>query len=373
MRRVAAVAGTNEGGLPSLFVADEVHEWGELGSNKARVHAVIGKSTKKRSLQCRIPLKDGGFEVIKRGPGRILNLSTAGADVDHSMLGAMYRHGVRARKDPSVAPKLLFDWREAPDGLDYDDPAQRRVAVVAASAAAGVLWDVGARVAEWDKPEFEHQEWIRYYGNKWVPMPEDSWLIEHPSAWRNCFGAWEIEGGEDTVLAIDLSLSRDTTAVVEAARLRDRRIAVTARIWRAPKGRLVPHGEVSDYVVARIGELVDSFKGIVYDPALMQQIAEDIEDAGVVPIEFSQQPQFMAPACALTFDHIVTGRIVHCDLPGGEFTRQVESAAKRQGEHGFTLSKGKSKRKIDAAVGMCMAVEGLQRLEEVPDPMKNFW
>ena len=43
MERVAAVAGTNEGGLPSLFVADEVHEWGDLGDRKARLHVVMGK------------------------------------------------------------------------------------------------------------------------------------------------------------------------------------------------------------------------------------------------------------------------------------------------------------------------------------------
>src|SRR5690348_9640690 len=32
--RIAAAAGTNEGGLPTLFVCDELHEWGEPGSNK---------------------------------------------------------------------------------------------------------------------------------------------------------------------------------------------------------------------------------------------------------------------------------------------------------------------------------------------------
>src|SRR5487761_1087816 len=115
MKRVAAVAGTNEGGLPSLFVGDELHEWGDLGSTKARVHMVIGKSTKKRRLICRLP---DGSEVT-RGPGRILNISTAGFDVDHSLLGAMYKHGKRAERDPALAPRLLFDWREARPGLDF--------------------------------------------------------------------------------------------------------------------------------------------------------------------------------------------------------------------------------------------------------------
>src|SRR6266704_3344469 len=67
MFRVAAAAGTNEGGLAHLFICDELHEWGDVGSTKARVHTVIGKSTTKRRTQ--------------HGRGRILNLSTAGFDV----------------------------------------------------------------------------------------------------------------------------------------------------------------------------------------------------------------------------------------------------------------------------------------------------
>src|SRR5690606_21334198 len=139
--RVAAVAGTNEGGLPSLFVRDELHEWGDVGSNKARVATVIGKSTRKR----RIP---------RRGCGRIISLSTAGFDVDHSFLGSLYKLGLKAQRDPSVAPRFLFDWREAPGTLDFAKPEDRRRAVEAASGAAGILWSVEDRVNDWGKPAF---------------------------------------------------------------------------------------------------------------------------------------------------------------------------------------------------------------------------
>ena len=89
------------------------------------------------------------------------------------MLGAMYKHGKAAERDPSIAPRLLFDWREARPGLDYSKPEDRRVAVQDASAAAGILWDVEARVREYDKPQVESHEWIRYYANSWVPVPAD--------------------------------------------------------------------------------------------------------------------------------------------------------------------------------------------------------
>src|SRR5581483_6666181 len=56
----------------------------DVGEGRARLHLVIGKSTKKRRLRCEIPQKDGPPKVIERGSGRIIDISTAGFDVDHS-------------------------------------------------------------------------------------------------------------------------------------------------------------------------------------------------------------------------------------------------------------------------------------------------
>src|SRR5207249_1423842 len=145
-----------EGGLPSLFVRDELHEWGDLGSNKARVATVISKSTRKR----RTP----------HGSGRIISLSTAGFDIDHSLLGARCKLGEQVVRDPRVSPRFLYDWRSAPDGLDYKRARDREKAVRAASAAADVLWNVADRVADWGKPEYPAHEWIRYYANRWVDV-----------------------------------------------------------------------------------------------------------------------------------------------------------------------------------------------------------
>jgi phage terminase large subunit-like protein len=369
MRRVAAVAGTNEGGLPSLFVADEVHEWGELGSNKARVHVVIGKSTKKRRLKCVIPGKDGELREVSRGPGRIINISTAGFDVDHSLLGAMYKQGKRAERDPSVAPRLLYDWHEAPDGLDYKQAADRRKAVEAASGAAGILWDVEARVREWDKPEVESHEWIRYYANRWVDVAEESWLKDHPAAWAACEGTWELEGDEPAVLAVDMALKRDSVAVFEGTRLADRRIACTWRIWY-PDDRKIDHLAVWDYIKGRATELGPRFAGLVYDPRYFELPARMLEEDGFLVIEFSQTVPQMAPACGAAFDAIINGQLVHDG--DTEVARQVKAAVKREQERGFTLSKGKSRIHIDAAVAMCMGVDALTRLEEF-DIEESIW
>lgn len=340
LERVAAVAGTNEGGLPSLFIGDELHEWGDIGDRKARVHTVIGKSTKKRRTA--------------RGPGRILDLSTAGFDLDHSLLGAMYKRGKRALHNPRVAPKLLFDWQEAPDGLNYDRAADRRKAVRAASKAAGVLWDVESRVRDWGKPDMPRHEWIRYYANRWVDVVEDSWLKDQPGAWGACKGTWTSDDANPWVLVVDMALRHDSVAVSRVERLADGRFPITTRIWRAADhaGR-IPHDDVWAYIRGKAKGL--GFRGVVYDPRFFEVPARLLEDDGIQVIEFDQSPQRMAPACGLAYQLILDRKIVHDGDP--DLATHVKNAvAVPQERGGFTLKKGKSKGHIDAAVTLCMGV-----------------
>lgn len=342
--RIAAVAGTNEGGLPTLFVRDELHEWGEPGSNKARVATVVGKSTRKRRT--------------KHGSGRIISLSTAGFDVDRSFLGALYKMGKRVERDPSVAPRFLMDWREAPDGLDYKLAAHREKAVAAASGAAGVLWNVADRVSDWGKPAWPAHEWIRYYANRWVDVPEDSWLVDHPAAWPECRGAWTSDPAAPFVVAVDMALKRDSVAVSRIEALPDERFAITCKIWRPDSGP-IDHLDVFNHV--RGLATGDGFRGVVYDPRFFELPGRMLEDDGILAVQFDQTPQRMAPACGLAFDLILRRRVVHDGDP--DLAAHVKHAAKRVQERGFTLSKGKSKHPIDAAITLCM---GLWVLHEVP-------
>lgn len=364
--RVAAVAGTNEGGNPTLFLADEVHEWGDVGDRKARLHMVIGKSTTKRSLKCVV---DG--DEVDRGRGRIIDLSTAGADVDHSLLGKLYKRGRKAQKNPSTSPRMLFYWREARKGLDYAKPEDRAIACQDASGAAGIIWSVADRVAEWDKDEIEHHEWQRYYGNEWTDVADDSWLKDHPGAWDSCKGTWAIHGDEPTVLAVDMALRRDTVAVVEVTRLVDGRMACTAKIWE-PSDKKISHLDVYRFIRDRARELGPRFRGLAYDSRYFELPAEMLEDEeGLLVIEFSQSPAMMVPAVRLTFDKIVAQELVQDgDV---DYGRQVKAAVKREQENGFTLSKRKSAMHIDAAVATCMGVDSLERLEPAVEWVNTVW
>lgn len=358
--RVAAVAGTNEGGLPSLFVCDELHEWGaaakgsDPGDRKARVKTVIGKSTRKR----RTP----------RGCGRQISLSTAGFDIDRSLLGDMVKQGRKVLRDPSIDPRFLVDWREAPDGLDYRKPEDRARAVRAASCAADVLWSVTDRVNAWGKADMPPHEWIRYYANKWVDVAADSWLKDHPAAWGECLGTWTPDDANPWCFAVDMALKHDSCSVNRVEQLPDGRIAVTAKIWRAGdhNGR-IPHDDVWNYIKNNSKGL--GFRGVVYDPRYFEVPARMLEDHGILAIEFDQSPQRMAPACGLAFRLILEHVIVQNGDPDLE-AHVKGSVAVPQERGGFTLKKGRSKGHIDSCIAMCMGVWVLLEvpMEEAPEP-----
>lgn len=350
--RVAAVAGTNEGGLPTLFVCDELHEWGESGSSKARVKTVIGKSTRKRKTP--------------HGSGRIISLSTAGFDIKHSLLGDMVNQGRRAARNPKLSPRFLFDWREAPDGLNYKLAAHREKAVRAASAAAGVLWQVADRVNDWGTPSWPAHEWIRYYANRWVDVAEDSWLKDHPAAWADCRGKWRASDENPWVISVDMALKHDSVAVNRVELLPDGRTAVAAKIWRAEEhGGRIPHDEVWEYV--KDSAKGGGFRGVVYDPRFFEVPARMLEDRGILAIQFDQSPQRMGPAAGLAFKLILDKAIVH-DGDKDLSSHVLSASSVPQERGGFLLKKGKSKSHIDACIAMLM---GLWVLHEVPPPPKR--
>lgn len=354
IRRVAAVAGTNEGGLPSLLICDELHEWGDVGSNKARVHTVIGKSTTKRKM--RNP---------DRGRGRILNISTAGFSREGSILGRMYDRAHRILDDPSVDPRFLVSIFEARPGLDMKNPEHRRIAATDASPGAGVIWDVADRVAEWGK--IEDHEWMRYYANTWPEMNAESWMREHPLAWEECKGEWESSDANPWVLAVDMALNHDSVAVNRCEKLDDGRIAVTAKIWRADDyGGVIPHDEVWGYILETANGI--GFRGVVYDPRFFEVPARMLENQKVKVIEYGQTTDLMAPACGQTYRMILDRTIVH----NGDrlLARHVMNAVKMPVERGgFVLKKAKSSGKIDACIAMCMGVMVLHKTQKTRKPM----
>jgi len=84
-------------------------------------------------------------------------------------------------------------------------------------------------------------------------------------------------------------------------------------------------------------------------------------------LEYPQSSQRMIPACGNAYDLIMAKKVVHDGSP--MFTDQVLSAAQRMTDVGWRLSKGKSRRKIDAAIAMCMALDrATRKATNTPSP-----
>lgn len=335
MFRVAAAAGTNDGGRPTLFCADELHEW---TGNKARVFLVISNS------------------IAKRQDGLVLVISTAGSE-DSELLRSLYDYGKAVESGEIDDPEFLLDWAEADEALNpHDGPEVRRLMALQANPHAeqfGTLEHVERR---WH--EIAEHEWRRYFANQWVILAAESWLPD--GAWQACRSDVDLVDGEPTWVGLDMALKHDTVAVVYGQWI-DGVFVTRHRAW-------LPNGDTVD--VASVEQFLRDLhrrydvQEIAYDPAYFQRSAEVLADDGLPMVEFPQSAQRMVPACQTAYELVCGGLVAHDGSP--VYSDQVTSAAPRSTGEGWRLSKGKAKRKIDAAIALVMCVDRATRRVEAP-------
>jgi phage terminase large subunit-like protein len=342
--RVAAVAGTNDGLRPTLFLADEVHEW--VGS-KERVHLVIGNGCSKRadSLQ--------------------LSTTTPGWDLE-TLAGRMHQHGVMVNNDEIDDPELCFIWFGcAEDRFNLDDPTELRMAIRAANPAADRfvnVEDVAARYHQQPRHEF-----IRYHLGQWTTVSE-GWLPV--GAWAACEDrSRSIPDRAQVVLAFDGSNTVDATALV--AILVDKVPHVELiNLWEpppnAPPDWQVPRHQVLNAI--RDACTKWRVEEIAVDAYLWQSEMLDLQAEKLPIVQIRQQAGVMVPAQRNAFEMITGGRLTHSG--DQRLTRHVGNCQLRDTPTGGQLSKVSkhSTKRIDAAVAMTM---GLARLDKLPPPRKR--
>lgn len=354
MFRVAAAAGTNDGGRPTTFIADELHEW---TGPKERVHLVISNS------------------IAKRADGLVLNISTAGVDPGllkgspETLLGRMYAYGQAVLAGEIDDPAFLFDWLEGGDGWDYDDPDQLRAAVIEANEHAelfGVVDDICRRFHE-----IAFHEFARYHLNRWVNTPIDSWLPE--GAWDACLvEGVELDPDLPSAVAVDMAHKSDSAAVVHAQPQPDGRVAVACQIWTPAEDQVIDVAAVDNHLRRIHRDHGSNLLEVGYDPAYFERSAQALADEGLPMVEFPQSAQRMVPACQHAYQLVLQRLVAHDGDPG--LADHVGAARPRDAEGGWRLSKQKSGRPIDAAVALVMAL-WLATAPEGPDedPINDVW
>ena len=286
----------------------------------------------------------------------IVAITTAGFDLD-TVCGRLYHYGKEVVAGTKQDERFGFWWWEAPADCDVSDRSAWNMANP--NLAEGLLDMDDMEISMMQTAEVAFR---RYRLCQWVRTDGESWLPK--GAWELCRSEDELDPNIPVFVGIDMALKHDSIAVVVAQPQESGRIVVRAKIWH-------PDGGVMDVaaVEQHIRELGREFtvQEFAYDPAFFQRSAEAMSDEGFIMVEFSQSTARMVPACGTLYEMIVNQRIAHDGNP--VFSDQVLSATPRSTDMGWRLSKGKSKRKIDAAIALAMAVDrATRRVESVQQP-----
>lgn len=296
MYKVPAVAGANDGGFHSFFVADELHEW--VGT-KERVHLILSNNRAKRR---------GAWQLA---------ITTAGWDTS-SLLGKRYAEAQRAAETQQkslvdgveVSPRSLVIWREASPDWDLEKPAELEAAIREANPAVGSFLPIENIIAQYRK--IATHEFRRYFLNQFTAAPSQ-WIPAE--MWDAAKRMEPVAEGTPMVLGFDGSYNRDSTALVGCTLGEPRRL-VTLGVWERPEGVkewTVPRGEVLGAIDAALVKY--EVRMLAADDTFGRIWAMDLEalqQKGIEVIEWPTRSQSrIAPAAAQVYGAIKDQRLTH--------------------------------------------------------------
>jgi len=331
--RVAAVDGTNDGGLPTVFAADEIHEW--KTDRQRRVHLVIGNS------------------LAKRAEGLELNISTPDAGDAGSLIGDMFAYGQRVANGEIDDPTFLFVWHHASEGYDLDDPLQLRAAIAEANPAN---WLDHERIAQrYEVDRIPEHEFRRYHLAQFVRGGE---RILPVGAWEACESDREIPLDAPIALGFDGSFARDSTALM-ASTIEECPHVWPVRVWERPANASsdwrVPRAEVD----AAVDEMMTTrdVRELACDPALWpSEIADWKARYGEERVlDYPNSNVRMGPACQRFRNAVLESALTHDGST--VLTRHLSNGVTSPTRFGDVWKKSAkdSPHKIDAAIAAAIA------------------
>ena len=283
----------------------------------------------------------------KRERSTIVGVGTPGFDHDN----ALY-HLRRAVDEGQRLPGFYLRLFAAPEGCAIDDRKAWRIANPAIRAGflreSALETDLG----------ITHEAHFRIFRLGQDIEGTDAWLGPNGRMiWEGLTSPWDFVEDAQTWVGIDIGLKHDSTAVVAVQRRDDGRLHATCRLWVPTRDEPVDTTDVMQH----IRELAARYKiqTVGYDPRFFDVPAKMLTDEGIAMFELPQSLERMTPAIGSLYEMIRSGGITHDGDPA--FAAQVLAAVPRFNDRGFTLAKGKSRGRIDAAVALALAVDRVQR------------
>lgn len=288
----------------------------------------------------------------KRPRSLVVGIGTPGLDRDNALW-----HLRRAWQETGGRmPGFRYTELAAPEGCDLHDEAAWRTANPALDGGYQNLDALRSAV------ELSPESHFRiFHLGQWVDGT-DAWLgADGGRIWDALSQPLEPAPGAPTWVGLDIGLKRDSTACVALQRRPDGRLHAWCRIWLPTSDETVDLSGIMQHL--RDLDQRYAVQAIGYDPRLFELPARMLNDEGLAMVEVPQSLERMTPAFGALLEAIKRGELTHQGDPA--FTAQVLAAVPRYSERGFTLQKGKSRGRIDAAYALCMAFD---RANHQPPP-----
>jgi len=285
----------------------------------------------------------------KRERSLVTGLGTPGLDRENAL-----HHLRKIVREGGKLPGFVYREYSAPDDCAIDDRKMWRKANPA--IAAGFLRESALTTDLGITPE-GHFRTFRL--GQWIDGV-DSWLGANGSAiWEGLTNPYGFIDGAPTWVGVDVALKRDTSAVVAVQRRPDGRWHAVSRIWFPTEDRPVDTTDIMQY----LRNLADRYgvQAISYDPRFFDVPAKMLTDEGLPLIEVPQSVERMTGAIGSLYELIMGKGLTHDGDPA--FATQVLNGVPRFSDRGFTLAKGKSRGKIDAAIALALALDQALRRE----------
>lgn len=332
--RVPATPKKADGSKATDLLVDEMHEF--EGDRQERAYNVASGGT------------------LKRENGLVLILSTAGYDLT-TVFGRMCSRGFAGKFERHE----LFVYTQADESLDpqSDDDIAEGIRQANPLARAGVA-NVRHLVAKFkEMPLFQA---VRYYWNRWTSTDE-SWLPA--GAWDSCRGEWVEDRTLPTWIGVDMAKNRDSAALVILQLRKDGKYQAKSITWIPDGGELIPQDKIDKLLVDLAKKYGKSLEWITGDEAWWPSLGElekkkdpafEHEDQLMPIFRMPQQGRNMVYAYTRLYRLIVDRVLVQDGDP--TFADQISSAAPQSTDKGWTLRKGKMRRRIDSAPALASAV-----------------
>jgi phage terminase large subunit-like protein len=333
--------GEKEHGLnPSVVIVDELHAQGE----KTDLVDALDTAQGAREDPLWIALTTAG--PIRKGvcynEYKHLRSITSGVVNDPEFYGVWYE------ADPDLEIDDPKSWAQANPGLDT---------IVQRSFLQGQIKKVeSGRLSEYTFRRLHRNEWTNAL-ERWLPRKK----------WDACNGRPEFSDGQEVVIGLDAALRRDSFGVCMVGRsngwveteagLQLPADIAHARVWEfRPEEGSEDYIDIEDVRILVLG-LAARFRvtKVVYDPAYMTLLAQQLSEAGVNCEPFPQSAERMTTATETFQRLILEGRLRH----GGDkvLEEQMAGLGIRETERGVRISKTKSGVIVDSVYAMVMALQ----------------